>query len=74
MILQGRSSGTTLRRACRAYREAAISYDRAFTRGDVRAIEDAFSRMQEIGRAFDQGIEWASQQSVKSVGRPASER
>jgi hypothetical protein len=55
-----------LRHACPAYREAAISYDRAFERGDVRAIEDAFSRMQEIGRAFDQGIEWANRHHTKS--------
>jgi hypothetical protein len=57
------STGLTLRRICRAYREAATSYDRAFVRGDVGAIEDAFSRMQEIARAFDQGAQWASRQS-----------
>jgi hypothetical protein len=58
-----------LRHACRAYREAALSYDRAFRRGDVSAIEDAFSRMQEIGRAFDQGVEWANGHRAKSFGR-----
>jgi hypothetical protein len=53
----------TLRCACRAYREAAAAYDRAFVRGDVSAIEDAFSRMQEIARAFEQGAEWARRQT-----------
>jgi hypothetical protein len=56
------SMGTTLRRICRSYREAAAAYDRAFQHGDVRAIEEAFSRMQEIARAFDQGAEWAIRQ------------
>jgi hypothetical protein len=59
-----KSSGATLRRYCRAYREAATSYDRAFMRGDVASIEDAFSRMQDIARAFDQGVEWASRHRV----------
>jgi len=57
----------TLRHVCRAYREAAAAYDRAFIRGDVGAIEDAFSRMQEIARAFDQGAEWARRQSGSRV-------
>lgn len=64
MIPSPRSTGTALRRICRAYREAATVYDRAFRRGDVRAIEDAFSRMQEIACAFDQGAEWAKRQGV----------
>ena len=57
-------AGVTLRRICRAYREAASAYDRAFLRGDVKAIEDSFSRMQEIARAFDQGAEWARHQAA----------
>ena len=65
-------TGSTLRRICRAYREAAISYDRAFARGDVRAIEDAFSRMQEIARAFDQGASWARRHSIRLVDRPGA--
>jgi hypothetical protein len=56
------SMGSTLRRICRSYREAATAYERAFHRGDVKAIEEAFSRMQEIARAFDQGAEWAVRQ------------
>lgn len=56
------ATGRTLRQICRAYREAATAYDRAFERGDVTAIEDSFSRMQEIARAFDQGAEWARRQ------------
>jgi hypothetical protein len=58
------SAGVSLRRICRAYREAAAAYDRAFLRGDVEAIEDAFSRMQEIASAFDQGAEWAKRQAM----------
>lgn len=56
--LRPEARGETLRRICRAYREASVAYDRAFSRGDIRAIEDAFSRMQEIARAFDQGAAW----------------
>jgi hypothetical protein len=54
-----------LRRICRAYREAATAYDRAFRRGDVEAIEEAFSRMQEIACAFNQGAEWARHERAK---------
>lgn len=50
--------GDALRRICAAYREAALAYDRAFVRGDIKAIDEAFSRMQEIARAFDQGAAW----------------
>ena len=59
------STGAALRRICRAYREASTAYDRAFRRGDVAAIEDAFSRMQEIACAFDQGAEWARHEFAK---------
>jgi hypothetical protein len=34
---------------CRVYRDAHARYARAFARGDVHAIEEAFSRMQESG-------------------------
>jgi hypothetical protein len=44
---------------CRAYRDAHARYARAFSTGDVNAIEDAFSRMQEIIRAFRDGVQWA---------------
>ena len=44
---------------CRVYREAHARYARAFATGNVTAIEDAFSRMQEIGRAFRDGARWA---------------
>jgi len=56
------SRGTALRQVCRAYREAALVYERAFATGDVPRIEDAFSRMQEIARAFDEGADWARTQ------------
>jgi len=49
--------------ASRVYRDAHALYRRAFVRGDVGAIEDAFSRMQEIGRAFEEGARWAQTQS-----------
>ena len=45
--------------ASRVYREAHARYARAFQSGDVRAIEDAFSRMQELGHAFRDGAQWA---------------
>jgi hypothetical protein len=51
-----------LHSASRAYRNAHAVYARAFVRGDVGAIEDAFSRMQEIGRAFEEGAKWARTQ------------
>jgi hypothetical protein len=49
--------------ASRVYRDAHALYRRAFVRGDVGAIEEAFSRMQEIGRAFEEGAKWAQTQS-----------
>ncbi len=53
--------------ACRAYREARARYVLAFTRGDVQAIEEAFSRMQEIGRAFLDGAQWAERRNAQGV-------
>ena len=47
--------------ASRVYREARARYALAFERGNVRDIEDAFSRMQEIGRAFGDGVRWAEE-------------
>lgn len=44
---------------CRVYRDAHARYATAFARGDVNAIEEAFSRMQEICRAFREGARWA---------------
>lgn len=44
---------------CRVYRDAYARYVRAFSTGNVDAIEDAFSRMQEIGFAFHDGARWA---------------
>lgn len=44
---------------CRVYRDAHARYTAAFSRGDVEAIEDAFSRMQELSRAFHDGARWA---------------
>jgi len=47
--------------ASRVYREAHARYARAFGRGDVNEIEEAFSRMQDIGRAFRDGARWAEE-------------
>ena len=44
---------------CRVYRDAHARYASAFARGDVNAIEDAFSRMQDLSRAFHDGARWA---------------
>lgn len=50
---------------CRVYREAHARYATAFAKGDVNAIEDAFSRMQEIVRAFRDGARWAEDKTIK---------
>jgi hypothetical protein len=50
---------------CRVYREAHARYSIAFAKGDVRAIDDAFSRMQEIVRAFRDGADWAESRTMK---------
>jgi hypothetical protein len=50
--------------ACRVYRDAQARCTRAFARGDVQAIEDAFSRMQELGRAFRDGVRWAEEKDA----------
>ena len=55
----------TLRRICRAYREAAVAYEQAFMRGDVGRIEEALSRMQEAAHTFAQGAEWALRQTSR---------
>ena len=52
--------------ASRVYREAHARYAWAFRNGDVTAIEEAFSRMQDLGQAFRDGAQWAVQRiSVK---------
>ncbi|HEX4156963.1 MAG TPA: hypothetical protein VHY79_00680 [Rhizomicrobium sp.] len=50
---------------CRVYRDAHARYAIAFAKGDVNAIEDAFSRMQEIVRAFRDGAQWAENTTIK---------
>lgn len=47
--------------ASRVYRDAHARYAEAFRRGNVDAIEEAFSRMQELGRAFRDGAQWAEE-------------
>ncbi|HEY3638561.1 MAG TPA: hypothetical protein VGK90_10460 [Rhizomicrobium sp.] len=51
--------------SCRVYREAHARYAVAFARGDVDAIEETFSRMQEIIRAFRDGARWAENKDMK---------
>jgi hypothetical protein len=53
---------------CRSYRDAHARYARAFATGNVTAIEDAFSRMQEIGRAFRDGIRWSEGKLSQNPG------
>jgi hypothetical protein len=36
----------------------------------VNAIEEAFSRMQELGRAFRDGAQWAEENLSTGKGRP----
>jgi hypothetical protein len=50
---------------CRVYREAHARYAFAFAKGDVNGIEEAFSRMQEIIRAFRDGARWAESRPTK---------
>jgi hypothetical protein len=54
--------------SCRVYRDAHARYVTAFARGDVEAIEEAFSRMQEIVRAFRDGARWAETRTLKTEG------
>ena len=56
--------------ASRVYRDAHSRYAEAFRRGDVNAIEEAFSRMQELGRAFRDGAQWAEDKLFPAKGRP----
>jgi hypothetical protein len=49
----------------RVYRDAHARYAVAFGRGDVNAIEEAFSRMQELCRAFHDGARWAESRATK---------
>lgn len=51
------------------YRAAHARYAQAFRLGDVNAIEDAFSRMQELGRAFGDGARWAEEKLSGGKGR-----
>ncbi|HEX3430825.1 MAG TPA: hypothetical protein VHT03_08060 [Rhizomicrobium sp.] len=66
-----RSGGSTrpLLDASRVYREAHARYAEAFRKGDVVAIEEAFARMQEIGRAFHDGAHWAEEKISARRGR-----
>jgi hypothetical protein len=55
--------------SCRVYRDARARYASAFARGDVHAIEEAFSRMQEIIRAFRDGARWAETRRTQGEAR-----
>lgn len=55
--------------ACRVYRDAHARYALAFAKGDVEAIEEAFSRMQEIVHAFRDGARWAETRTVVGTER-----
>jgi hypothetical protein len=69
--MNGNEQGNTTRPlfdASRVYREAHARYARAFQTGDVRAIEDAFSRMQDLGRAFRDGAQWAEEKMWRKRG------
>ena len=55
--------------SCRAYRDARARYTHAFNKGDVDAIDEAFSRMQEISRAFSDGARWAERNHQQRARR-----
>ena len=63
------ASSSPLFDTCRVYREAHARYSIAFSRGDVNAIEDAYSRMQEIIRAFNDGAHWAQHRTTRKECR-----
>ncbi|MGH6889685.1 MAG: hypothetical protein ACREHF_10895 [Rhizomicrobium sp.] len=65
------ASPRALLECCRVYRDAHARYARAFASGNVNAIEDAFSRMQEIGRAFRDGARWAAGKASGLPGESA---
>jgi hypothetical protein len=50
---------------CCVYREAHARYAIAFAKGDVNAIEETFSRMQELVRAFRDGAHWAENRNAR---------
>jgi len=56
--------------ASRVYRDAHARYAQAFERGDVSAIEEAFSRMQDLRRAFRDGAQWAEENMSARKARP----
>ena len=56
--------------ASRVYREAHARYAKAIARGNVSAIEDAFSRLQELGFAFRDGVNWAEDRHQAKKARP----
>lgn len=65
-----RSTGTRpILDASSVYRDAHARYAQAFRSGDVNAIEEAFSRMQELGRAFRDGAQWAQEKLSVTKGR-----
>jgi len=55
--------------ASRVYRDAHARYADAFRSGNVGAIEEAFSHMQELGRAFRDGAQWAEEKLSARKGR-----
>ena len=55
--------------ASRVYRDAHARYAQAFRIGDVNAIEEAFTRMQELGRAFRDGAQWAEANMPSPKGK-----
>jgi len=57
----GRTGARPVLDASPVYRDAHARYVQAFRRGDVSAVEESFSRMQELGRAFRDGVQWAEQ-------------
>ena len=63
------SSRPPLFEASRIYRDAHARYAEAFRTGNVDAIDEAFSRMQDLGRAFRDGAQWAEARLWDGKGR-----
>ena len=66
--VHGRRASPHLLDASRIYREAYARYAQAFRSGDVAAVEEAFSRMQELDRAFRDGVAWAEARMPDAKG------
>lgn len=60
---------TKLTAACPAYKDAIERYERALTRNDARAMDEAWLCACQIAQAFWQGAEYAWAHEAAVAGR-----